>query len=174
MEPLRAIQHADMSDGKRYITPDVTDEVFPRGFKGVLPVAIRELPGLGELWLVDRVYGRLIPSGNRGTARNGCHVVNVRGWDKYPKAHEDLKVVPGESLRLIREPGNPFDANAIAVCVYGDDRILGYVNKGLARQLARRIDGGLELECLALRAPAVSNIFTVVICSKEILEQALR
>lgn len=50
-------------------------------------------------------------------------------------------LVEGETLELVREPENPYDANAVAV-VDGDDH-LGYIARDLACDLAREMDGGV-------------------------------
>jgi single-stranded-DNA-specific exonuclease len=49
-------------------------------------------------------------------------------------------LMPGRSLELVREPGNAFDANAIAVR-YGALQ-LGFIRREIARRLAPNIDAG--------------------------------
>ena len=50
-------------------------------------------------------------------------------------------LVEGKSLELVREPGNPYDGNAVAV-MDGNDH-LGYIDRVLARGLAREMDDGV-------------------------------
>jgi hypothetical protein len=53
-----------------------------------------------------------------------------------------------DRLIAIREPENPYDENAIAVYVEkmnGERKSVGYINRGLAAQLAPEIDEGKEL-----------------------------
>jgi hypothetical protein len=47
----------------------------------------------------------------------------------------------GDRLLLRREPGNPFDPNAIEIVTEGGVK-LGYVPRIAARDLAPRLDGG--------------------------------
>lgn len=44
------------------------------------------------------------------------------------------------SVELEREPGNPYDANAVAV--YADGQQIGYIGRGLAEKIAPEIDQG--------------------------------
>lgn len=51
----------------------------------------------------------------------------------------------GERLQLVREPHNPHDHNAIAV--HGQAKqLIGYLNKGLAAELAPLMDRGVWIE----------------------------
>jgi len=49
-------------------------------------------------------------------------------------------LVPGQRLELVREPGNPFDANAVAVR-YGA-LALGFMRREIAKRIAPNIDAG--------------------------------
>ena len=53
----------------------------------------------------------------------------------------------GERLVLRREPGNPFDANAVEI-LCADATKLGYVPRGAARGLAPLPDSGGEVEAV--------------------------
>ena len=57
-------------------------------------------------------------------------------------AKEDL------AITLQREPGNKFDANAIAIVVHIHSirrkTVIGYVPKGLAKELAKVLDAGIK------------------------------
>jgi hypothetical protein len=55
----------------------------------------------------------------------------------------------GESLRLVREPGNPHDPNAIAV-YFKNDR-LGYVPRNENRALALMLDHGERIQAHVTR-----------------------
>ena len=48
----------------------------------------------------------------------------------------------GESLSLTREPENEFDPNAIKV--EADGNYVGYIPRGIAKDLASRIDAGFH------------------------------
>ena len=55
---------------------------------------------------------------------------------------DELRV--GDSLRLVREPANPHDANAIRV--EWKERMLGYVPRRENAHLARQMDAGAAIE----------------------------
>ena len=48
----------------------------------------------------------------------------------------------GEALEIVRQPGNPFDPNAVAV-FWGTLQI-GFLNKGIARHIAPQMDAGFR------------------------------
>lgn len=58
------------------------------------------------------------------------------------------------SVTLEKEPGNKFDSNAIRIVVYihpiSKKTIIGYVPKGLARELSKVIDTGVEVKAKLL------------------------
>jgi hypothetical protein len=51
------------------------------------------------------------------------------------RQHYIRNLVPGQPLRLVREPNNPFDANAVAIWDTSD-HLLGYLDCHLAATLA--------------------------------------
>jgi hypothetical protein len=54
-----------------------------------------------------------------------------------------MRLRGGETLWLKREPTNKYDANAIQVGMFG--HVLGYVPRGLAAELAPKMDAGVTL-----------------------------
>ena len=48
-------------------------------------------------------------------------------------------------MKLVREPNNPFDKNAIAVYCGVNQR--GYIGAQLAKYIAPRIDAGKKYQC---------------------------
>lgn len=60
-----------------------------------------------------------------------------RGTDQFVRA-----LAAGTPVRLVREPDNQYDGNAIKVCVHdrGADRHVAYVKALQARQLAREMN----------------------------------
>ncbi len=52
----------------------------------------------------------------------------------------------GEALKLVREPSNPHDRNAIAVEI-SDGDALGYISRDLAAELAPAMDAGQYFKC---------------------------
>jgi hypothetical protein len=60
-----------------------------------------------------------------------------------------MKMSPGQQLRLVRDPSNKHDKNAIAVYIF--QQCLGYVARGLAAELAPRMDAGLQITAIKSR-----------------------
>lgn len=60
---------------------------------------------------------------------------------KYHRGHVD-GVAPGDSVRFVREPNNPYDPNAIKVTMHMDET-LGYLTTEFAAVLAKQMDAGM-------------------------------
>lgn len=52
------------------------------------------------------------------------------------------KMAGGQQLRLVREPGNAYDKNAVAVYIF--QQHLGYIPRGFAAEIALLIDAGFR------------------------------
>ncbi len=78
--------------------------------------------------------GLLVGPTDRRLARAGIYVSNLRGESYHPKECKAGDFGPGQPVRLIREPDNAYDPNAVAVTA---DRAraqpAAYVNKAKAR-----------------------------------------
>lgn len=85
-------------------------------------------------------------------------VVRVAGttFENRQERLEFLKQFPVENLKvtLKREERNPFDRNAIQIIVHIPEinrkTVIGYVPRGLARELSRVIDAGVRVEAKLL------------------------
>lgn len=62
------------------------------------------------------------------------------------------QLAPGDTLQLVREPDNPYDAHAVRIDWRGHK--LGYVPRAISEDIARRLDAG---ETLAATISAVSR-----------------
>ncbi|WP_374976647.1 HIRAN domain-containing protein [Microbacterium trichothecenolyticum] len=91
----------------------------------------------GALWLREDTTGLLVNVDNRYLPRLGIWGAKLRGHNHY-----DGKAVLGPA-ELVREPQNPYDPNAVAVHAGGV--MVGHYNKGIARRLAKLLDGGEPL-----------------------------
>jgi hypothetical protein len=108
---------------------------------------------------LERVRDRLLvvtPSGwvnprSRTAWRSGLHSFKIRGVGYYESAVKAGQFTPGASVRMVREPDNPHDSNAIAIYADGAGRKAGYVPTGHAKRLAPLIDGGADLVSISVR-----------------------
>ena len=96
--------------------------------------------------------GRFI--GRDAAAERGLVVTNVAGAGRH---HADAlqSAEVGQPLTLRRDPGNPHDANAIAVDSAAGEQ-LGWVPRDLAIDLAADLDAGKPWSALVLREQRAS------------------
>ena len=102
----------------------------------------------GEVWLsgyqlVDPVSGSYLARDAPLLAERGLRVSGVAGTQFRPGA-----------LELRREPGNPHDANAIAVHAGGVH--VGFVPRELAAEIAPELDAGRPWSAVVLREQRAS------------------
>lgn len=75
------------------------------------------------------------------------HRAYIAGAKFYPGAEDALAAMePETDLRLVREPGNTYDPNAIEV--YHGEIKLGHLPRDLAATVAPEMDAGTEVRCL--------------------------
>lgn len=134
---------------------------------------------------LERERDRLLvvtPSGwvnprSRTSWRFGLHSFAVRGTSYHEAAVTAGRFTPGAPVRLVREPENPHDPNAVAVYAETGRRLAGYVPKGQAKRLAQMLDSGADLVAVAVRGSgAGSNETTphVLVCERSLYEHLTR
>lgn len=131
-----------------YLSEEEAAFYLVRDGRGRLPVTVS-----GGLFHHDETGKRVGPA-NRALTKAGVFSFNVRGDNYRDDEVTAADTRPGSVAELRREPENRHDSNAILVLgrdAGGDERAIGYVNKGLARSLARRLDSGEDLEARFLR-----------------------
>lgn len=69
-----------------------------------------------------------------------------------------MRLRGGESFWLKREPTNKYDANAIQVGMF--NRILGYIPRGLAAELAPKLDAGVEITAVKIAVQGAAITLT--------------
>ena len=98
----------------------------------------------GALWLREDTTGLLVNVDNRYLPRRGIWGAKLRGHRHY-----DGKALLGPA-ELVREPENLYDPTAVAVHAGG--ALVGHYNKGMARRLAKLLDGGAPLVAYFIEA----------------------
>jgi hypothetical protein len=73
----------------------------------------------------------------------------VAGYQFHGGADIEVQMGVGDALDLIREPGNPHDPLAVALCWRGEP--IGYVPRRVNADIARRLDAGQALGCRITR-----------------------
>lgn len=100
--------------------------------------------------------------------RLGIYSFAVRGTGHHTRAARAGDFRPGEPVRLVREPGNEHDSNAIAVYAQGASEPAGYVNRQNAGRLAKRLDAGEDMTAIVTRGdgPGHSDSAIVVLVAR--------
>ena len=95
--------------------------------------------------------GLLVRPTDRRLPYASVYVSQLRGEYYHQAACQTGDFSPGQPVRLVREPTNEFDRNAVAVYDVTGAHLAAYVNKQKARLLARLIDGGEVLTAISIR-----------------------
>ncbi len=78
----------------------------------------------------------------------------ARGADHYATAYRNADLRQGRWIDLQREPENPHDRNAVAMCAPGSLAPIGYVSRGRAPAVARRMDKGEDMAGVTIWGPS--------------------
>ena len=127
---------------RTYLPQDRHAEVLRPCPDGLPP--LRLVRHNGALWLREDTTGLLVNVDNRYLPRLGIWGAKLRGRNHYGG-----RAVLGPA-ELVREPENPHDSHAVAV--HSDGVIVGHYNKGMARRLAKLLDGGESLVACFIEA----------------------
>lgn len=127
--------------------------------------------------LVVTPHGWVNPRSRTAASRAGLWSVVLRGGGYHESALKRGDFRPGAEVRLVREPDNPHDPNAIAVYASGARDVSGYVPRGYAKRLANLIDGGADLVALSVRGSGRGSDTTtphLLICERRLYEHLTR
>lgn len=135
--------------------------------------------GFPDAWL-ERVRDRLLvvtpdgwvnPKSRTAASRAGIWSFALRGTDHHESAARRGDFTPGARVRLVREPDNPHDPNAIAVYAESARQLAGYVSRGYAKRLAKLMDSGADMVAVSARGarPGHANVSPQVL----VVERAL-
>jgi hypothetical protein len=128
----------DVERAERYWYPDDGGQVWLAGYQ-----------------LVDPASGAFLARDSPQLAERGLHVAGVAGAGRHHAAAlASDAAAPGQPLELRRDPGNPHDANAIAVHAGGEQ--LGFVPRELAAEIAPALDAGRPWAAVVLREQRAS------------------
>jgi hypothetical protein len=89
-------------------------------------------------------------------------VVSLVGSSFYPGAGNIIaKLGPGQQLRVVREPTNKYDANAIAVHYFNQK--IGHFPRGFAAEIAPLMDAGKTCTAYKSRNPRFAGTGVMVV-----------
>jgi hypothetical protein len=97
-------------------------------------------------WYEDEDWRGYLPTELRSSLLDR-HIFQtyVAGIRYFPEADDDASFAPGSSLRLIPDPDNAFDANAVAVWNEGSTQQAGHVPAHIVEGLDTRERNGIAL-----------------------------
>jgi hypothetical protein len=125
--------------------------VGPDGEPALHLIPYRDTAGEVVLQLCEDMTGLLIGPLDSRLPRAGVYVAQLRGQAFHQMGCTAGDFRPGVPVRLVREPDNEFDSNAVAVYDNTGRHLAAYVNNQKARILARLIDSGKPIEAVSIR-----------------------
>jgi len=88
--------------------------------------------------------------------------VSIVGSSFYPGASNWIaRLKPGQELRVVREPDNQYDGNAIAVYIF--QQKLGHLPRGFAAEVAPLIDKGFKCAATKSKDPRFAGTGVLVL-----------
>ncbi|NJC70947.1 hypothetical protein HC031_14660 [Planosporangium thailandense] len=177
-EPLPNSAPGSTPDGRWYVPHDGDRDRFV-GADGVPPlhlIVYGDTGGESVLRLCEDTTGLLVSPSDTRLPRAGIYVSQLRGEAYHRTACEAGDFRPGRPVRLVREPDNEFDRNAVAVYDHAGLHPAAYVNKQKARMLSRLMDSGEPIEAISIRGTGSGipcDQIAVLAASPEVLRRLL-
>jgi HIRAN domain-containing protein len=155
---------------------DSDDLVRPDGVPGVHLIPCRDTRGELALHLCEDTTGRLISPRDRRLPMAGVYVSPLRGTAFHRLACTAGDFHPGARVRLVREPDNEFDPDAVAIYDDTGQHLAAYLNNQKARLLSRLIDSGEPMEAVSIQGTGPGRScdqVAVLAASPEVLRRLL-
>lgn len=102
----------------------------------------------------------------------GIFAFRVVGMGYYEDEDKPRRFRNGQRLGILREPGNEYDPNAVALTAGRPAAKIGYVNKQRAKWVAELLDSDQELSAIVIQTKASSP--RALITTPEMLEYLRR
>lgn len=102
--------------------------------------------------------GALVNPRGHGIRRHlGLVTSTPRGTDHYPYSYSAADLRRGRLVKLVREPNNKYDPNAVAMQAIDGVSPFGYVARGHAKPLSKRMLAGEKVIGVSLRGPGARD-----------------
>lgn len=150
----------DEESGRWYVPTDSNKERFagPDGLPALHLIPYRDSGGEDVLRLVEDSTGLLVGPTDRRLPPIGVYISQLRGEVYHESGCRFGDFSAGARVRLVREPENPHDPNAIAVYDASGKHLAAYVNKQKARTLSRLLDAGQPIEAISIRGTGPGRV----------------
>jgi hypothetical protein len=112
--------------------------------------------------------GEVVNPKSTRTHTLGLYSFQVRGTAYHEAAARAADFRPGQPVRLVREPDNEHDPNAVAVYAQGTSKCVGYVNRQNGARLAKRMDAGEDFAAISTRGegPGREGVVPMVLAAR--------
>lgn len=141
-----------MVDRSDFVAPDAEHKHFLRDDTGAPLLRLVDAGDRLAIWSpADR--GALINPKSSGLRAFGLVQTICRGDRFFAAAYKAADLRKGQPVELDRETYNPHDKNAVALLTPVGERKIGYVQRGSAGAVARRLDAGESLAAVCLWGP---------------------
>lgn len=127
--------------------------------------------------LADGTPDEMVNTRSARLYRLGIYVFRIRGVSYHEAGVRAGDFSPGAAVRLVREPDNDYDSNAVAVYSERARKPAGYVNSQNAARIAKRLDAGEVLATIALHGSGKgreSNAPVILAASPAVLAHLMR
>ena len=124
-------------------------KLLPTGPKGTANLKL--IRWHDEIWFSLGDTGKFLHHDNRRLLSRDIFASDARGISYRTENARIGNFTPGNRAKLMREPGNEFDANAVAIVASNGRTRTGYIKASKAKHLAKLLDAGDTLEVLVLR-----------------------
>ncbi len=145
-EPGRVVWRDD------YVSKEDEGRYMTRKADGLPNLHIADAGDRLAIWSPVDGGGLINPKGP-GLRHLGLYASYARGADHYRSAYRAADLSKGKWVDLVREPDNPHDKNAVAMCAPGSRIAFAYVQRGRAPAVARRMDAGEDMAAVSMRGP---------------------
>jgi hypothetical protein len=141
---------------KGYVDAAHEDDYLTRTRSGATRLRLIDVGDRLEIWSPVN-GGALINPKSAALRRYGLIASYARGAKHHLAAYLAADLTKGAQVELRREPENPYDRNAVALLSPGASAPFGYVQRGRAASVARRLEGGERLAGVSLRGPGPND-----------------
>jgi hypothetical protein len=135
-----------------YVPKEDEDRYLTRKADGLPDLCLADAGDRLAVWSPVDGGGIINPKGP-GLRHLGLYASYARGADHYRTAYRAADLGKGRWIDLVREPENPHDKNAVAMCAPGSRIAFAYVQRGRAPAVARRMDAGEDMAAVSMRGP---------------------
>ncbi|WP_179855078.1 HIRAN domain-containing protein [Paractinoplanes atraurantiacus] len=130
---------------------DATRFIGADGLPTLHLISYRDTGGEKVLRLCEDATGLLVGPSHRRLAHAGIYMSQLRGEAYHEQACKSGDFQPGTLVKLVREPDNAYDPNAVAVYDKTGRHLAAYLNKQKARMVAKLLDTGVDLRAISIR-----------------------